>query len=83
MTHVDAEADQVSGVEEVVRDGLSQVEGQLDEPEGGAGVGGGEDDPASVVHHRDVCCQYHLPIKIDWRQAWTMSPCFWFSPNKV
>lgn len=44
----------------MVRDWLIQVEGQLDELEGRAGIRGGEDDPASIVHHRDVCCQNHL-----------------------
>lgn len=65
MTHIDAEGHEVVRVEEVVRDRLSQVEGQLDELEGGAGIRGGEDDPASVVHHRYVCRQYNLSIKID------------------
>lgn len=64
-THIDAEGNEVVRVEEVVRDWLSQVEGQLDELEGRARIRGGEDDPASVVHHRDVCCQYHLSVKID------------------
>lgn len=64
MTHIDAEGHEVVGVEEVVRDRLSQVEGQLDELEGRAGVRGGEDDPARVVHHRDVRCQNHLSVQI-------------------
>lgn len=63
VTHIDAEGHEVVGVEEVVGDWLSQVEGQLDEPEGGAGIRGREDDPAWVVHHRYVRCQYHLSIK--------------------
>lgn len=63
MTHIDAEGHEVVGVEEVVGDWLSQVEGQLDEPEGGAGIRGGEDDPAWVVHHWYIRCQYHLLIK--------------------
>lgn len=62
-THVDAEGDQVVGVLEVVGDGLRQVEGQLDELKGRARICGGEDDPTSVVQHRDVCRQYHLGIQ--------------------
>lgn len=59
-THIDAEGGEVVRVVEVVRDWLSQVEGQLDELEGGAGIRGGEDDPAAVVHDRNVRRQYHL-----------------------
>lgn len=65
MPHINAEGHEVVRVEEVVRDWLSQVEGQLDELEGRAGIRGGEDDPAPVVHHRYVCRQYHLSIKTD------------------
>lgn len=53
--HVDAEGHQVVGVEEVVGDGLSQVEGQLDEPERCPGVCGGEDDPTRVAKNGRVC----------------------------
>lgn len=62
MTHINAESNKVVRVEEVVRDWLSQVEGQLDKFEGCASICGCEDDPASVVHHRNVGCQYHLPV---------------------
>ncbi len=68
MTHIDAEGHEVVRVEEVVCDWLSQVEGQLDELKSGAGVRGGEDDPASVVQHWYVGCQYHLSIKIELKQ---------------
>lgn len=64
MTHIDAESHEVIGVEEVVRDWLSQVEGQLDELKGRASIRGGEDDAASVVQHGYICCQYHLSIEI-------------------
>lgn len=47
----------------MVGDGLGQVEGQLDEPEGRASICGGEDAPTSVVQHGDVCRQYHLGIQ--------------------
>lgn len=72
VTHVDAECSQVVRVVEVVRDWLSQVEGQLDEPEGGGGVCGGEDNPTPVVHDRDVRHQYHLRFsgpKLDQNQG--------------
>lgn len=59
-THVDAQGHEVVWIEEVVRDWLGQVEGQLDELEGRAGIGGGEDDSASVVHHGYICRQDHL-----------------------
>lgn len=59
-THIDAEGGEVVRVVEVVRDWLSQVEGQLDELESGAGIRGSEDDPATVVHDRNVRCEYHL-----------------------
>ena len=62
-THVDADDHKVVGVEEVEGDWLGQVEGQLDVVEGDAGVGGGEDDPAGVVHHRRVRRQDHLQHK--------------------
>lgn len=60
VTHVDAECSQVARVLEVVRDWLSEVEGQLDELEGGSSIHGGKDNPALVIHHRDVRHQYHL-----------------------
>lgn len=59
-THVDAEGRQVVGVEEVVRDGLSQVEGQLYESERCPGICRGEDDPTWIAKNRRVCSQYHL-----------------------
>lgn len=62
-THVNAEGDQVFGVLEVVGDGLRQVERQLDELKGGAGICGGEDYPTLVFQHWDVCRQYHLGIQ--------------------
>ena len=61
--HVDAEGHQVVGAEEVVGDWPSQVEGQLDELEGGACVPGGEDDPAGVVDDGRVRSQDHLSLK--------------------
>lgn len=63
VTHIDTEGRQVVRVEEVVCDWLNQVEWQLDEFEGGAGISRGEDDAPSVFQHRDVSCQYHLWIK--------------------
>lgn len=65
MTNINAEGHEVVRIEEVVRDSLSQVEGKLDELEGRSGVRGGEDDPSWVIHHRYICCQYHLSIKTD------------------
>lgn len=50
-THLDAQRHQQVGVEEVVGDGLRQVEGKLDEAKGGTGVCRGENDAARMVHH--------------------------------
>lgn len=59
------------------------METQLDEAEGRACIGGGEDNPTGVVQHRYVRCQYHLPAGEKWIRdaglrvrsiAWTLNP---------
>lgn len=63
VTHIDAKGNEVVWIVEVVRNGLRQVEGQLDELKGRAGIPRSEDDPTSVLHHWDVCRQNHLSRK--------------------